>query len=247
MERWIAVSGTDAPKVSGLNAPRAWLAYRISAVGRLQRADGAQPSGGVMVVSGSLGPLTDATVPAQDIFMECSRQRFSAVALDFEDRPDIDSLRALAGQLLGRGLALMVPEALHSHVPEAKVIVSTATTGGSFEAMLDAAAARHGANNICLELDRMCHDFAMPSAGMPGNRLSHSQLAEIKARCNPTPRLCPTMRCRYFTYMAQDSPRYVLFDDLASARSKIKCAQEKGAYGAFVLYSQWQAGAASLI
>ena len=246
---YLAASAEDSRAAEGTGIPGAWLFYRIGESGALQRA--AAPisgKGGVMGLRG--GEHLEAAEPARlarDIFMECSRRGLRGVLLDFDADIDTEKLTALCAQFAQKQMPYFVSPGLLGAAPGAKIVVSSALSGGSFEAMLSEYSARFGADNLCLEIVRMCHDFTMPSYSPSGVQLSGRQFNDIVRKANPTPYFSPEMQCKYFTYSLEGEAHFLLFDDPDTAAGKIDAAQRAGFYGAFLLYSEWGAQAKQIV
>lgn len=246
---WVAVGPQDAGQAAA-HAPVAWLIYRVvdgrlgrMRLGRMNTA--VQPRGGLLGLTGTL-PEDGPGRAVQDIFVECTRRGFQGVLLDLDAGCPREAALRLSAQLEQRGLLQFAPAALATG--RGRVIIGSALSGGSFDEMLAAAGTRYGAQSLCLEIVRMCHDFTMPAINPQGRALKAGELRAIRQQHGGASYFSHEMMCRYFSYRAQDGrAHFVLFDDLETARGKLERARAAGFCGGFVLRREWGDGVRHLI
>lgn len=218
------------PAIRGWQVTPAHLAYRLGPGPHLFRAEAsAPPRGGLMVVDdrefdplGALGPL------CQEVLRECQVRGFSGAVLDFENRlPPLEQIAArLDEQFARRGWTLLVPEGYAAAAPHARVMISSALSGGSLQQRLEEALARFGESRTTLALEKRIEDFPLPSPTGSGSPLSEGELEELKRRLSPSIFFSRELCARYFTYMSRESgAHFVLFDDGDTLRHKAETAR----------------------
>lgn len=241
MKTFTVTIGRDIPQASALGYPCAWLVCTADS-GQLRMR--AQPAGR----GGLLGLYTESGLPAdfdgQKLARELQGQmrRFGCggLLLDLPSDPGGRAFTArLAPQLAALGLVHYVPVELAGQAPQAKLILPSAISGGSFEGMLRHFTSLYPPSQLCLELIRTRNDFLMPSPDADGTPLSAEQFAELQARAGGSyyaRELC----CRYFTYLDDERrPHFVMFDDAATAQAKALQAAQAGLFACFALYAEW--------
>lgn len=155
------------------------------------------------------------------------RGRESAVLADVTAR--------LAEACKGRGIGCFVTEAYGPGAPEAKVILSTAISGGSLQVRLEEAAGRFG-KRLALWVERVAEDFLLPSPGGEGAPLTAEELRRRREERGGAVFFSPELCAHYFTYMSGDKGHFVLFDDAGSIRKKLRMAEGMGIDTAFLPY-----------
>jgi len=224
--------------------PIAHLAYRMGGGPHLFRSSRQLPlRGGLMVVDdrgfdgrGEGGPF------CREVLQECAARQFTGVLCDFESRFH-PLLGRLVGQLDGlcqkRGLTLYVPEHLGDYAPGARVLISTALSGGSLAQRLEEAAQHFGPKRVTAAVERVCMDFFLPSPTGQGVELSREELNRRLEERSPSVFFSRELCAHYFTYMSrQDGAHFVLFDDAASLRKKLDMAASLGFPAAVLAYPQ---------
>ena len=208
-------------------------AYRLGRGGHLYRTGGPVPvRGGLLVVDApEPDPSADGALTGEQILRECAVRSFVGVICRFAPHPFtrrvVGRLDALLAQ---KKLALYVPEEFGPDTRHARVLISSALSGGSFVQRLEQACQTFGGpGRLALQLDRAAEDFTLPSPTGCGRPLSREELtAQFNDRATCvffSNDLC----ARYFTYMSgQTGTHFVLFDDGGSLRKKLLLARRQG-------------------
>lgn len=219
--------------LQGWDVTPAHLAYRIGRGPHLFRAGSSTPlKGGVMVLDNRGFDGLGATASfCQEVVRECVARNFSGAVLDFEGR--LPPLEQMAYQLdsifARRGWTLYVPEAYGPCTTQAKVMISSALSGGSLSVRLEEACQSFGRDRVALALTKVAEDFFLPSPTGSGIPLSREELANRMARLRPSVFFSHELCARYFTYMSRDSgAHFVLFDDGETLRRKMEVARRVG-------------------
>lgn len=234
--------------LSQLNSWQATPAHHIYQIGtgfRLHRANLSRPpKGGLMVLSDTgINPCGSSDSFCQEVLRECASRGFSGVILDLERRiPPLEQCVAKLNQLFLRsGRTLFVPENYGFVAPQAKVLISSALSGGSLVTRLAEAKQRFGRDRIVLAVERVREDFVLPSPSGSGVPLSQEQLEETIRGIRPNVFFSPELCSRYFTYMGPDgNAHFVLFDDGETLAYKLEAARRMEVY-TFVI--PWQEAA----
>lgn len=220
--------------VQGWDVTPGHLAYRVGRGPHLLRAGGGtvQPRGGIMVVDdqgfdglGDPGPL------CQEVVRECSARGFTGAVLDFDAKlPPLERMAAtLEEGFARRGWTLYVPESYGARLQRARVMISSALSGGSLALRLEEASGCFGADRVALALQRVAEDFALPSSTGNGQPLTREELAQKRRQMNPSVFFSGELCARYFTYMNREGgAHFVLFDDGDTLRRKMEVARRAG-------------------
>ena len=211
------------------------MAYRIGRGPHLYRAGDPTPlRGGLMVVDAQgFDGQGDPGVLCQQLLRECAARNFSGIICDFEGAPlpmlerTLRRLDALAAR---RGLALYVPEPYGRCTDHARVLISSALSGGSLTGRLEQAAQTFGGwERLALGLERVAEDFFLPSPTGCGQPLSREGLARLMSERSPSVFFSAELCARYFTYMTRDGGvHFVLFDDPSTLHKKLQLAHRLG-------------------
>ena len=226
MQLYLAAAPCYLPEARRWGLPIAHAAYRIDSGGRLAAlALPPEVRGGLLLVTG-----TDCAAPpqpealARDILRQCLQRDYSGVVLE----PVLTAAAVTALESLCRryGRTLYVPERCGGQMPDARVVVSTALSGGTLRRRLEEVCRRFGPRRIALDLACVRADFSLPAPYGDGAALSAQQLAALRGQ-RPvffSPELC----ARYFTYGEGGMTHFVLFDDADTLRRKMSLAAELG-------------------
>ena len=223
--------------------PIAHMAYQIGQEFRLFRSSiplGLR--GGYMM----LGEDSEASLNgnpetlAAEIMRECIHRGFAGVI--FALRRTSPSLHSLAAVLSGRlklsGGELYLPETYAHDSDWAKVLISTAISGGSLAGRLGEMIEHYGAERICLDIERIRHDFCLPTDSGRGEALSAKALAALMEAHGAESYFSQDLCAYYFTYQDEQGSHFVLYDDAGSVRKKLFLAQKLGISSALLFYPE---------
>ena len=178
----------------------------------------------------------------QEVLRECAARGFTEVLCDFEGRPLpllVQILRELEELLQKRGWPLYVPESYGSYTAGARVLISSALSGGSLSQRLRDALNQYGQGRVVLAVERVAEDFFLPSPDGQGTPLSREALNAMLEQRAPSIFFSDQLCAHYFTYMARDNgAHFVLFDDAGSIRKKLLLARNLGIRQAVLAYPQ---------
>lgn len=234
--------GAKPTQANGLTP--AHMAYRVGDGPHLFRA--ALPTasrGGYMVIDDvGFNGLGEATPLCHEILRECTARGFTGVICDFEAKPFQVLTRAVAqlGELLEkRGWPLLVPESYAHATDKARVLVSSALSGGSLKQKLTDAVERYGRSRVVLAVERTALDFYLPSPTGQGAPLTREELAARMEDLAPSVFFSDELCAHYFTYMSrQNGAHFILFDDAGSIRKKLYIARSLGISTAVLSWPQ---------
>lgn len=218
----------------------AHLAYRVGNGPHLYRTQLPAPiQGGIMVLDNrGFDGAGNAEPFCQEVVRECTARGFQGVFCDFEGRPMpiLERVVAmLAPTFQRRGWNLYVPQGYPVSVPEVKVVVSTALSGGSLCQLLQEAVDTFGAKRVALGLQWSCEDFTLPAHSGSGVPLTAAQLRELLEKRRPSVYFSNDLCAHYFTYMPTGgNPHFILYDDAVSMAKKLQLAKEMGIQEAFL-------------
>lgn len=225
---------SDSRAALRFGLPVAHAAYRIGGGPHLFRANLPLPiRGGLMAVDctgfdgrGESGPF------CQEVLRECAARSFTGVLCDFEGRPFpllLQIVRELEELLGKRGWPLYVPEDYGSYTTSAKVLVSSALSGGSLAQRLQDVVGRYGPERVVLAVERVAEDFYLPSPDGQGRPLTREALTTMLEERSPSIFFSTELCAHYFTYMSRENgAHFVLFDDAGSIRKKLHMARSLG-------------------
>lgn len=221
--------------------PLAHLAYRVGGGPHLFRANGpVTPQGGLMVIddagfSGGGEPESFCN----EVLRECAARKLTGVVCRFQLRP-VPVLTQAVGKLgelcRGRGLEFFVSEPYGGAASSAKVLISTALSGGSLQGRLEAAGESFGAGRLSMWIERTAEDFLLPSPSGTGAPITVEELERRRAEHGADIFFSGELCAHYFTYMAGEKGHFVLFDDAGSIRKKLRLGAELGVGTAFLPY-----------
>lgn len=222
----------------------AHMAYRMGGGPHLYRSHRQVPiRGGLMVLDArGFDGRGDLSAFCREVLQECAARQFTGVLCDFEDHR-LPALATAAEQLSllceKKGLTCYVPEALGRRAKHARVLISTALSGGSLRQRLEEAAQRFGSHRVVPAIERVAMDFYLPSPTGQGEELSREELKRRMAERSPSVFFSGDLCAHYFTYMSRQSgAHFVLFDDAASIRKKLDLARSLGFRTTVLAYPQ---------
>lgn len=208
----------------------AHMAYRVESGPRLMRLNQKLPGQGGLLYFSMEPAINCRNMDAFciQVLRECAARRFQGVIADLPRGYD-----ALAEQLhrglTQRRLSLYVPEYYHDQAPNARVLVSTAISGGSLRGRLEEAMKRYGPERTVAALERVAEDFIPPARDGSGTPLSPQALSELRQLLRPNIYWSPELCARYFTYFQPGGrAHFILFDDPETLRAKLRLAGEVG-------------------
>lgn len=224
--------------------PVAHVAYRVGGGPHLFRANmPVSVRGGLMVMDNTGFDGRGECAPfCQEVLRECMARGFDGIICDFEGRPTpllLQIVRELGAAARKRNWPLYVTEAYGSASDSARVLISSALSGGSLQQRLQEAVEQYGAERVALAVERVAVDFFLPSPTGQGIPLSREELAHRLEERTPSVFFSSELCAHYFTYMSrQNGAHFVLFDDAGSIRKKIQLARRLGIVQAVLAYPQ---------
>lgn len=222
----------------------AHMAYRLGSGPHLFRTNfPAVPRSGLMMISEDhFDGQGDAPIFCREVLRECQLKNFSGVIFDPESSPSPTLSRIitdLGEQLSRRGLSYYLPEAYCNYSNTARIMISSAISGGSLKQRLSQAIERHGTSRITLCLDRAAEDFYLPAPQGTGQTLTRDELRSRIETVAPSIFFSNELCAHYFTYMSRDSgAHFILFDDVGSIHKKISLGEQLGIQSFFLFYQQ---------
>lgn len=220
--------------LAGYGLTLAHAAYRVGQGPHLFRTQLPAPlTGGIMVLDHrDFDGVGKAEPFCQEVVRECALRSFQGAFFDFEGAPLPVLERAaalLAPTFQKRGWSLYLPPSYAAKVPGAKVVVSTALSGGSLRRYLREAIDAYGVERVVLGLEWSCEDFILPSRDGSGRPMTRGELKELQQKRRPNVYFSDDLCAHYFTYMPTGgSPHFILYDDAASMENKLRMAAEMG-------------------
>ena len=239
-KRFLAVAPGEMTAGGRRGLPLAHLCYRVGGGLHLFRANSpVAPQGGLMVIEDNgFSESGEAEPFCGEVLRECVARRFSGVFCRFRGKPQ-DALaqvcQRLGQQCREKGLECYVTEG-YAGCREAKVVISTALSGGSLRGRLEEAGSRFGFSRVCVWVERVAEDFPLPSPTGRGKALGREELEKLREEKGGSVFFSPELCAHYFTYMAGEEGHFVLFDDAGSLRQKLRVAREAGVRTAFLPY-----------
>ena len=218
--------------------------YRLGQGGHLFRSTGAQGvRQGLMVIDDlDFDGTGDPFVFSSEVVQERLSRRFSGVILSFDHPPAAASLAMaarLSSALSQREIPLYLPEAYAAASQTAKILISSAISGGSLQQRLLDAAEQYGRKRIVLDIERVAADFTLPSPDGTGKPLTPEELHGLRKTHAPSVFFSNELCSYYFTYMnGASNAHFVLFDELDSLRKKLHLARSLGISAALLSYPE---------
>lgn len=237
MQLFICATPGQETQAVHCGKPLAHMAYRIGPDSTLLRQNLLlQSKGGLLAVSDENAPMVDDPNALCDaVLRECGRRSYLGVLLDFEapPRPDLrEFVHQLSETLSTRRKSLFVPEAYAGS--KRIVLLNTAISGGSFTEYLRESASKY--SQIALDIQRLQMDFTLPAPSGEGNALSFDAFQALMSQQSPATFFSQELCARYFTYTVGETAHFVLYDNAASLRQKLRIGSSMGFSSAFF---QW--------
>jgi hypothetical protein len=231
---------------SDYGVPIAHMAYRMGDGPHLFRANfPALPRGGLMMLGEDhFNGQGDASTFCREVVRECMARNFSGIIFDPESQPTPTISRiisTLSEQTSRRGWSFYLPESYSNYSNSAKIMISSAISGGTLEKRLTDAINRYGVNRVALCIDRSAEDFYLPAPQGAGKPLSRDELRTRIEKLSPSVFFSNELCAHYFTYMSRESgAHFILFDDVGSIQKKISLAEQLGIRRFLLFYSQME-------
>lgn len=225
--------------------PLAHMTYRLGHGAHLLRAAQTPPTkGGLMMIEdGGFDGRGDPRAFCQAVFQECRLRGFRGLILDFETPKPllVQIISGLEEICVRQGWAFYLPEAFSTYSNRAKIMVSTALSGGSLSRRLTDAAERYGRGRLVPYLQRTAEDFHLPAPDGRGRPLTREALSSLRSRLSPSIFYSRELCAYYFTYMSRDTgAHFILFDTAESLRRKMALAEGLGIEEFFLVYPEVQ-------
>lgn len=242
----LTVPPSQAHAALAFGVPVAHMAYRMGAGPRLFR--GSIP----LALRGGLLMLDDRGFSAQQgenapfcqqVIRECTGRGYDGVVADWENRPS-SAQAALAQELdkvlADKGWPLYITEPYGSCTRHARVMISSAVSGGSLAARLSEAGEKYGIERVALAVERSAEDFTMPAPDGCGRSLSQEELRRLMEEYHSPTYFSGELCAHYFTYRpaGEGGVHFVLFDDEGSIRKKLQVARNAGVRYGLMAYPQ---------
>lgn len=232
-ELLLALTPEQRFRLRGRSCTPVWLCYRLRSGPRLWRCAAPETvRGGVLMAEDSaLGELGDGTFCCAQAVRECEARQAVGFWANWERAP-FPALEAFTAQLeralLAAGRVLYVNEAFGGCTRRARVLISSALSGGTLEERLTEALERWGRERLVLAVERTAEDFRLRAPTGRGERLRPGQVEALRrryaAKVYRSAELCES----YFTYQAGEHIHLVLFDTDEDVREKLRLAQKLG-------------------
>ena len=242
LRKFIVTDSSDIPSSECNSASCVHLIYKINEKGVLQRAPIYSSSKRSLMGIYDYGGLSlcNTDVLIRDIMVEINRRNYLGVLLDFADDPSIyDVIQRIDYSLSQRHILHFLPVSMAQLSKDAKLIIPSSISGGSFIEMIEFYAEKYPPSRLCMEIVRSRNRFKMPSYKPEGEFLSNDDFAKLTAQFSPSMFFSSDLACKYFTYRDNDETFFVLYDDAETAVHKIRIAEKYNFFATFLLYSEW--------
>ena len=244
MQIYLAAAPDAAQEASRHRRPLAHVAYRIGPDSTLLRQSLLlQTKGGLLSVSDrDAPPIEDPDALCAAVLRECGRRGYQGAVLDFEDAPRQDRLSF--AERLGEALSnsrrtLYLPERFHAAAQNAVLLICTAISGGSFSQRLEEAVSCYGgAGRLALDVQRLRMDFSLPARSGEGEPLQEDTFQALLERESPAVFFSQDLCARYFTYVRDGQPHFVLYDDADTLHQKLRLGTGMGFSAAFFMWPE---------
>lgn len=223
-----------AREATSFGLPVGHMAYRIGPGAHLLRSNiSINLRGGLMVVDGTtFDGRGDPASFCQQLVRECSARGFDGAIMDFEGQPYPllgQVVQRLGGMFARRGWPLYVTETYADYSDQTRIIIPSALSGGSLSKRLEEAVERYGAHRTALGIQRTAEDFTLPAPNGCGTPLTREELEQRIRSRGASVFFSDELCAHYFTYMSrQTGAHFVLFDNAASIRKKLRIAEQFG-------------------
>lgn len=219
--------------------PMAHLAYRVGGGPHLFRSSSpVSPRGGLLVMDAPRFPGGGEVEGfCGEVLRECAARKFGGVVCRFGGavHPQLEEAAARLGEVCAqRALSCYVSEPYGAAAPQARVLISTAISGGSLRSRLEEAQGRFGPGRVALWVERVREDFLLPSPTGSGKPLTGEELEKLREEQGGSVFFDHQLCAHYFTYMAGRQGHFVLFDDAGSVKKKLQLGRELGISTAFL-------------
>ncbi|MFI3227790.1 MAG: hypothetical protein R3Y09_10360 [Clostridia bacterium] len=153
-----------------------------------------------------------------DIFYEYKKFNFNGIFLDFHGEEHSEFVYLLDERCYKEHIELYVPQKYAKVVDNAKIVISTAISGGNLQQIFEYSILQYGLNRICAEISLDAYEFDIPSY----NDLSRKIVRPTKTDLTSvffSENLCTN----YYTKMT-DSEHcvFTIFDDENSFKKKLE-------------------------
>lgn len=242
MRIYIAYTPADYRAVFATTLPLCHMAYEMGS-GRhlMRRGVGQNVRRGLLLFTDSPWFEGGNDDFCKELIRECTSRAYEGAVADFEEEVNRDKatlLMAAADVLSSRKLNLYVPESYGMAVPNAKVMISSAISGGTLNQRLTEAITRYGEGRVVLEVQRLTMDFSLPSPNGLGRDLTAEELNTIMHENGAESFFSNDLCAHYFTYRSDNEHHFVIYDTAASIKRKLDTAASAGISTAFVLWSE---------
>ena len=219
-----------AAQASGLTV--ACMAYRLGTGLHLLRAqlDNSLRGGLMMLDDQGFDPSRPgySNQFVQEVLRELSARGFTGVIANWEGEPSPPLRQVtlqLGAALAQRKLSFYVPERWGKAAPRARVLITSAISGGTLRGRITEAGNTFGMERVVLAIERSGEEFLLPAPQGRGTPLSEEELGRRLTGLHPRIYFSTELCAHYFTWMGRDGrARFVLFDNESSIRKKIHLA-----------------------
>ena len=185
-----------------------------------------QLRGGLMLVCQGDGAPQQPEQLAREILRECLGRSYGGVVLELSPHPCptlVRLVRLLDDDLARQSRVLYLPRRWAPYAKKAVLLT-------------DEIPSTPAARPYALDCRRSAVDHPLPYPRGAGTALEPGQLAQLKAG---RPVYFDAVRCaRYFTYRADGCVHFVLYDDAATLREKLRRAERSGVEEAFFAWPE---------
>lgn len=211
-----------------------WLCYQLHAGPRLWRCAAPESvRGGVLMASDAAltGSVRDTDTCCAQAVRECAARGARGFWANWERERDESMSRftaELESALTQAGVTLYVNEAYGPCTSRARVLLSSALSGGTLSGRVREGLQRWGRDRLVLAVERMGEDFALPAPGGQGRHLGSMAARELGRRRGERVHRSRELCASYFTYLEGEQTHLVLFDTDADVLEKLRLAQSLG-------------------